>query len=95
MVKEFEIGKWYKGQSNDYYIKFSHLEDSGTYNSIYYTERCYQKRYMKQKNSWANSWTNNEFEIYALNHPVTLEELQKFLPKGHPDLQLNNVIELW
>jgi hypothetical protein len=91
MVKEFEIGKWYKGQSDDYYIKFSHLENEGDYNYIRYTERCYQKRYRKEEGSWAN----NEFEIYALANPVTLEELQKFLPKGHPDLQLNNVIEVW
>jgi hypothetical protein len=89
---EFIKGKWYKGQSNDYYIKFSHLENYASgYNYICYTERCYQKRYKKEEGSWANT----EFEIYALNNPVTLEELQKFLPKGHPDLQLNNVIELW
>jgi hypothetical protein len=91
MVDKFEIGKWYKGESNDYYIKYSHLKNVGNYNCIYYTERCYQKRYKKEEGNWANT----EFEIYALANPVTLEELQNFLPKGHPDLQLNNVIELW
>jgi hypothetical protein len=88
---EFIKGKWYKGKSNDYYIKFSHLENVGRYNNVYYTERCYQKIYKKEKDRWANT----EFEIYALANPVTLEELQKFLPKRHPDLQLNTVIELW
>jgi len=90
MVK-FIKGKWYKGESNDYYIKFSHLKNVGNYNHVYHTERCYQKEYIKEKDFWANT----SFEIHALNNPVTLEELQKFLPKGHPDLQLNTVIELW
>jgi hypothetical protein len=91
MVNKFIKGKWYKGEKNDYYIKFSHLEDQTYYNRIYASEYINRGVYKKEPTKWANT----EFEIYALKNPVTIEELRLFLPKNHPDLQLNNIIELW
>ena len=38
MKKEVIPGKWYKGEANNKYIKFSHLVSKGHYNAIYYTE---------------------------------------------------------
>lgn len=88
----FEKGKWYKGEKNDFYIKFSHLETKEGYNAIYCLEDFRGNVYSKKLRY---CWANSEFERFALNNPVTIEELRKFLPEGHPDLQLNNIYELW
>ena len=91
----FEVGKWYKGTRNDDYFKFlSKTFVKGTssdYNRICYTERCFGGKY----EITSQSISNNNFEKCALSNPVTQEELQKILPEGHPDLQLNLTYELW
>lgn len=92
---DFEVGKWYKGTNNNYYFKFLSKTFvkgiSSNYNNIKYTERCYNGKY----EITSCSISNNDYEKCALNNPVTFEELQKILPEGHPDLQLNLTYELW
>lgn len=90
----FEVGKWYKGQKNNYYFKFLHLERGGEFNKIFYTERIYSNKYEKVEINNFDYITNNDFEVYALNNPVTIEELQRLLPKNHPDL-LTKIYEVW
>jgi hypothetical protein len=77
----FEKGKWYKGEANNYYIKFDRIEKDDGFNNIYYTERIYSKEYKKISDCWAN----NDFESYALHNPVDLSEIQEFLPDNHED----------
>jgi hypothetical protein len=77
----FKKGKWYKGEANNYYIKFDRIEKDDGFNNIYYTERIYSKEYKKISDCWAN----NDFESYALHNPVDLSEIQEFLPDNHED----------
>ena len=78
---KFEVGKWYKGQENNYYIKFSNVIKNGSYNFIYYSEKIYSKEYKLENGYWAN----NEFEKYALENPVDINEIQQYLPESHVD----------
>jgi hypothetical protein len=77
----FKKGKWYKGEANNYYIKFDRIEKYDGFNKIYYTERIYSKEYKKISDCWAN----NDLEYYALHNPVDLSEIQEFLPDNHED----------
>jgi hypothetical protein len=80
---EFIKDKWYKGEKNNYYIKFSHMEIKNGYNKIYYNESYYTNRGWESKQDY---WAHTQLEKFALNNPVTIEELRKILPKDHPDL---------
>jgi len=85
----FEKGKWYTHDkwSPNSYIKFHSIRD---YNSVNELERISQGIYKKEIN-WSISY---EHTLKS----VTLKEIQKYLPKDHPDLlQLNplNNLELW
>lgn len=79
---KFEVGKWYKGEVDNYYIKFSDITKEKKYNKIWYTEKISNGKHIIAK----DYWSNNEFEEFALENPVSLEEIQKYLPAGHPDL---------
>ncbi len=86
MKKEFIPGQWYKGQSNSRYIKFSRLQPQGGYNRVYYTEFINTDPFGNITHSARSDWwANTELEEYALDHPVSQEELLKILPEGHPD----------
>lgn len=91
MKKEFIEGKWYRGNEGCNYIKFSHLEDCGGYNKIYYTEMHDHGEYSVIDDNWANT----SMEKYALDHPATIEELIKILPPGHPDLNQTPQYEIY
>jgi len=90
-MKEFIKGKWYRGCEDSNYIKFSHLEDGGSYNRVYYTEMYDHDEYSVVNNHWANT----DMENYALKHPATYEELLKILPEGHPDLIQTQQYEIY
>ena len=81
MEKEvkFEVGNWYKIRENEF-IKFSRIENYIDYNKIYYSE-IINKTFIK-KNDYIAS---KSLEKYALNNPVSIEEIQQYLPEGHPD----------
>lgn len=78
----FVKGQWYKGDY-DRYMKFSHLENRGDYNVLYYTERIYNGKYKLFNDYWANS----SMEKHALEYPLekVIDEIQSFLPEGHED----------
>ncbi|HPQ80055.1 MAG TPA: hypothetical protein PLG47_06345, partial [Candidatus Dojkabacteria bacterium] len=78
---KFEKGKWYKGKIDDHYIKFNYIENCKDYNRLFYTERIYEGKFERCEESWANT----EFEKFALSNSVSLEEIQQYLPDGHPD----------
>ena len=85
-------GNWYKGQKDNYYIKFSHYKQSGEYKMMYYTESfSLLQGWEKEKDYWCN----NDLEKFALNNPVTIEELHEILPKDHPDLNKNIQYEIY
>ena len=83
MKKEFIRGQWYKGEANNHYIKFSHIESKGHYNRVYYTESIYDHQHFFGVDWWAN----DHFERYALDNPVSRDELIAILPQNHPDGQ--------
>lgn len=83
----FIIGKWYKGEGGNYYIKFKSLESLTLNNRIYYSERIYDEEYQKINDYWAN----DDFERYALSNPVDLSEIQQYLPPDHPDKQIKTM----
>lgn len=78
----FVKGQWYKG-NNKTYMKFSHLENRGSYNELYYTEKIYDGHYEPVNDFWAN----NGMEKHALEYPLekVMDEIQPFLPEGHED----------
>ena len=82
----FKKGSWYKGQKNNYYIKFNYLkkQDSAYGNRVYYTERIKHSEYNKLEDYWSNT----QFEKYALENPVNISEIAHLLPSNHPDLLL-------
>lgn len=67
------VGKWYKAKSHDYYGKF--LESSTHYKFI---SSCYI-----MENSFYNG--RYGFEPWYIWEEVDINEIQKFLPDGHPD----------
>ena len=71
----FEIGKWYKnlGTYNKAYGKFLKLDNS---NQFWVSEYIYENEYSKN-----SGW------FYCSSDTVecSLEEIQKFLPEGHPN----------
>ncbi len=79
-------GKWYSRQhySKDF-IKFKYLEIvnglNTKYNRVHYSELI---EYGKHSYT-SNYWSNDEMEKYALENPVTLEEIQQYLPNSHVD----------
>jgi hypothetical protein len=95
MKKQFISGKWYKGQPQNRYIKFSHIEAKGSYNRVFYTECAYTDSLdgVKYSNG-IDWWANTQFEEYALDHPVSREELIGLLPEGHPDL-INEIYSIY
>jgi hypothetical protein len=93
MKKQFIKGKWYRGgwsknASQDYFMKFDYKEKNG---KLYYTERVHGGKYSKGRGSWWNS----DFEEFALNNEVNMEDIRPFLPPNHPDLIGNKIYELW
>jgi len=90
-MKEFEVGKWYKGNESSKYIKFERLEKHDGYNRIFFTERIDDGVHK----FICNYWANNHLEKYALNNPVNLSEISKYLPKGHPDLSTEPNYEIY
>jgi hypothetical protein len=89
---EFEVNKWYKGEKDNKYIKFSHFEQYTGYKRIYFTERYDISSGWVKVNDY---WANNQLEKFALNNPVTIEELHRILPKDHPDLNKNIQYEIY
>lgn len=92
MKTKFEKGKWYKGEeSGNFYIKFSHVEyiseNELFLRKIYYSEKIVNGKFTKVFDYWAN----NSFENYALNNPVDIQEIQQYLPEGHPDKIKENI----
>lgn len=89
--EKFIDGKWYKGEINDFYFKYLQLESLENYNRIHYSERIFKAREKGNHLGWKgfekiNSYiSNTQMENFALNNPVSLSEIQEFLPKGHPD----------
>lgn len=78
---KFIEGKWYKGESNNIYIKFSSIEKCNGYDRIHYTERIYDSKHKVISDYWASDY----LEKFALNNPVDISEIQQYLPDGHPD----------
>lgn len=77
---KFEVGKWYKGYSS--FIKFLTLENKGDYNKVFYSESISGNEFNSNKGYWANIVMEQE----ALKRgPIPLEEIQQYLPEGHPD----------
>lgn len=83
LIKEvqFEVGKWYKGGKDNYYIKFFGFEKCSNYNRIWFSETIVDSVFSNNKDYWANI----NFEKFALANPVDLSEIQQYLPDGHPD----------
>ncbi len=83
---QFVEEKWYRRMdySKDF-IKFKYLEiDCGLstkYNKVHYSELI---EYGKH-NYTSNYWANTEMARYALENPVSLEEIQQYLPDNHVD----------
>lgn len=82
-MNEFIKGKWYKGTVDDYYIKYLDIKVniSNNYSCIYYTETIEHGKHENKISYWAN----NEFELFALNNPVNISEIQEYLPDDHDD----------
>jgi hypothetical protein len=89
---DFIINNWYKGTKNSKYIKFSHYEQCDGYKRIYFSERYDSNVGWKKINDF---WASNDLEKFALNNPVTMEELQRILPKDHPDSNQTNNYEIY
>lgn len=94
MIKFIE-GNWYKGSENNYYIKFSHIDERNGYNRIYYTEKCNTNSGSMKHTVINDYWASVPLENFALNNPVTLDELKKILPSDHPDLNKSMFYEIY
>jgi len=76
---EFIVGKWYKYNcGNVYYLKCNKFNNNKP-NKIYYSEyiSCKNSNHTKQIGEFENEYVTHE--------EVSLEEIQKYLPDGHPD----------
>jgi hypothetical protein len=69
---KFEVGKWYKGWCEGDYTKFQKLESD----CFYFTEKIQRRKHCKKSDWWGNHSGIEE---------ASLEEIQEFLPDGHPD----------
>jgi hypothetical protein len=75
---KFEIGKWYKNEgwsSSKDFAKAS-FDETNSIGEIKYSEKIYQGEHSFRSGSWSSCDSCIE---------ATLEEIQKYLPKGHPD----------
>jgi hypothetical protein len=70
---KFEVGKWYKGWGVGGYAKFKELS---SLDHFYFTEKINIGIHHKKTDWWANHSGIEE---------ASLEEIQEFLPDGHPD----------
>ena len=88
---EFIKGNWV-GDGTGSYLKFDRLEKCRGYNKVCGTE------YINSDGKYYNHsyyWANTQMELYALKTPVNIEELRKFLPEGHPDLNNEPQYEIY
>ena len=76
---KFEIGKWYKCPETSNYI-------------VKYDKSNHCSEYITNENKHSKYGGSCSYTDAIL---VDLSEIQQYLPKGHPDLQLNNIYELW
>ncbi len=79
-LEELEVGKWYQDSSwysKKDYAKFKKVEIGGVWNKLWYSENILSGSYTKRDDFWG-------FKLPNLRE-VPLEEIQEFLPDGHPD----------
>lgn len=79
-LEELQVGKWYQDTSwysKKDYAKFKEVEIGDGWDQLWYSENISDGNYTKIDNFWV-------FTISTLRE-VPLEEIQEFLPDGHPD----------
>jgi len=86
-MTKFIKGNWYqKGKVNGYF-KFSHIVKELGYNEIWYTEVYHSDCGHFFKDDFI---ANNSMELYALNNPVSYEQIMKMDPSyainGHYEI---------
>lgn len=73
---KFEVGKWYQDSrwsTEQDYAKCTEF----AHDTIYFDERIHKGKYAKRSSGWGMADKNLR--------EVTLEEIQEYLPDGHPD----------
>jgi hypothetical protein len=81
---KFEIGKWYKnkGWSSSKDFAKASFDETNSIGQIEYSEKIHQGEHAFRSGSWTS---------YGSCVEATLEEIQKYLPKDHPDkIKLDN-----
>lgn len=79
-LEELQVGKWYQDTSwysKKDYAKFEEVEIGGMWDQLWHSENISDGNYTKRDNFC-------HFTISTLRE-VPLEEIQEFLPDGHPD----------
>ena len=85
-MKKLIKGKWYKAfKSQDFYIKYSHESKGGWAKCSEYIPKS------------TGIYTNLNGACGKTEHlkEISISEIAHLLPKNHPDLQKNNIYELW
>ena len=91
MKNDFEYGKWYRSLSDpNSFIKFSLKEEVYNFNNEHIYNRIhYSENITKGFHHYTSGhWANEDYELHALNNPVTIDEIIPFLPFNHQDIPL-------
>lgn len=87
-LEELQVGKWYQDSnwsSKQDYVKYERVDIRVDCCKIWYGENILNGRYTKRDNFWF-------FTISTLRE-VPLEEIQQYLPDGHPDKIINPIFK--